>query len=935
MSHHDKPTQSPVGQAILILLLGVIYFATAKMGLIFAFAHTHITALWPPSGIAFVAFFLMGRWVWPAILLGDFVANLSTGTPMLLSAVIGVGNTLGPLIGAELLRRTRNFRPDFSRTWDVAIFGLFGIALCPIISASIGVLALHFWKLMPLGKTAEGWLAWWSGDAMGVLVLAPIFLLLKSTKLEKPTWSKLIEAIFLIGSFVICSIFIFTDNELLTYLIYPFGLWAVIRFQQLGIVTLAAIMAFVSIPIVILKVGPEQHLNPSTIQFLVYRLQLFISTACMSGMILAAARADERQRAEDRLNASELRYRYIVETAEEGIWAIDAESRTTLVNAKMARMLGYTCEEMIGLSMYDFMDAEAKKIAECNLGRRKQGAHEDHEFRLKHKNGGDIWTTMATGPILDASGKYDGALAIVHDITDRKQAEEERKKALDLLQKIASRVPGVVYQYLLRADGSSAMPFASEATRQIFRVSPEEVRNDATRLFQMIHPDDVEKTKESVQFSATHLTTWSHEYRVKFDDGTVRWLFGNSVPEKTEDGGVLWHGFITDITERKKLEESVANANRNKDLFLATLSHELRTPLATILTWVQMLQRRKLDPEQIKHGLNMLERSANAQRQIIDDLLDVSRIQAGKLNLQIEEVDPAKVITEAIDSTRDLAVGKSIQFETSIDPSVGAVIADPFRLQQILWNLINNSIKFSNKEAKIFIGMDRDAGAEEDRVRIRVRDHGKGIKPEFLPIIFERFTQVDSSSTRVYGGLGLGLAIVRSLVEMHQGSVEVDSDGEDQGTTFTIFLPTKQLVRPLAAKEVMSAGMSEANIKGLKVLVVEDDVDAREVFAFMLQTFGVEVKSAESAARALEVFETFKPDVLVSDIAMPNEDGYSLIRKIRTMKSKLNNVPAIALTAYAGQDDVDRAHLVGFQAHLAKPVEANRLAGVIAKLAGR
>ena len=343
-----------------------------------------------------------------------------------------------------------------------------------------------------------------------------------------------------------------------------------------------------------------------------------------------------------------------------------------------------------------------------------------------------------------------------------------------------------------------------------------------------------------------------------------------------------------------------------------------------------MLLKGSLDAEKTKRAIEVVEQSAKAQGQLIDDLLDISRIQAGKLHLSIQEIDPAKVLSNAIESTRILASKKSIHIETHIDPSLKTILADPIRLQQILWNLITNSIKFSSLGGKIWVEIDKTDVEKNEWIRIQVRDNGKGIKSDFLPHLFERFTQVDSSSTRAYGGLGLGLAIVKKLVEMHRGSIFATSPGEEQGSTFTVLIPgNSMLPDKIMPSESESQEIDERCLQGLKILVVEDDPYAREVFTVMLLTFGAIVKSAGSASEGLELFKEFRPDVLVSDIAMPGEDGYSLITKIRAQNSK---IPALALTAHASQQDVERALKAGFNAHLAKPVGANKLAFSVSRI---
>ncbi len=438
---------------------------------------------------------------------------------------------------------------------------------------------------------------------------------------------------------------------------------------------------------------------------------------------------------------------------------------------------------------------------------------------------------------------------------------------------------------------------------------------------------------------------------VSVPDLTGKTMFAETsfIPLLNDEGKCIYILYtVRDITERKANErdaqdrlldklarESAEKSNRLKDKFIATLSHELRTPLTSILAWIQMLRTGKLDAEKTKHGLEVIERSANDHGQLIDDLLDISRIQAGKLNLIIQEIDPNQIIYSAIEATRSLTLNKSIQIVTHLDSSIKHLFADPIRLQQIMWNLIINAIKFSPSNSKIEIKTKRLKAETGEQICIQVSDNGKGLKPEFLQVIFQRFTQVDSTTTRATGGLGLGLAIVKQLVEMHKGSIQAFSDGEDKGTTFTIFLPLNLEPNTVSKTEVASNHDVNTLLKGLKILLVEDDPNTREAFTLTLESFGAQIQAAASTEEGLEVIERFKPDILVSDIAMPGEDGYSLIQKVRTLNSDLSKIPAIALSACAGADDIRRVRLAGFQDHVAKPADSKKLALTIAHLAGR
>jgi PAS domain S-box-containing protein len=393
------------------------------------------------------------------------------------------------------------------------------------------------------------------------------------------------------------------------------------------------------------------------------------------------------------------------------------------------------------------------------------------------------------------------------------------------------------------------------------------------------------------------------------------------------------------LIELRNTQAELERALKVRDEFLATLSHELRTPLTAILSWAQLLVRGGLDAMRTRRAVEIIERSAKAQGQLIDDLLDVVRIQSGKLGIEKQFVNPKIIVGAAIDSIREVAEFKSIRITTQIDPKIENIFADPSRLQQILWNLISNAIKFSSPNGKIWVTLDSLGDSPESRIQLCVRDQGRGIKPEFIPVIFERFTQADCTQTRAYGGLGLGLAIVRTLVELHGWTIKVQSAGEGEGASFTILMPecpVDSLSLSLNAQSDDHAKpISPDLLAGVRLLVVDDDENSREVFTYMLQLFGAEVRTADSVLQALAILKQFKPNVLVSDIAMANESGYDLMRKVRALSSPLSDIPALALTAFAGEDQVRQMRQAGFQAHLAKPVEVNRLIIAVAQLAKR
>ena len=378
-------------------------------------------------------------------------------------------------------------------------------------------------------------------------------------------------------------------------------------------------------------------------------------------------------------------------------------------------------------------------------------------------------------------------------------------------------------------------------------------------------------------------------------------------------------------------------ANRTKDEFLATLSHELRTPLSAILGWSHILKNNKLGKTDFSRALETIERNARVQSQLIDDLLDVSRIISGKIAIEPRAVGLATVIEAAIDSVRPAFEAKEIQFEMDVESRDCIVFGDANRLQQIFWNLFSNAVKFTPQSGRVRVQVrEQDFG-----VKVSVIDTGVGITPEFLPYIFERFSQADGSTTRAHGGLGLGLAIVRHLVELHHGRVEVESEGEDRGATFTVRLPIAATTYATADSQFLPPEsdvlpLNSAKIfDGVRILVVDDEADSRDLISTLLTRCGGEVRCSESAAEAIQAFAEWSPDLLLSDIGMPNEDGYSLIKKVRKLRSKrAKQIPAIALTAYATDEDRSLALAAGFQIHLTKPVEPKSLLTSIAAALG-
>jgi CheY-like chemotaxis protein len=394
------------------------------------------------------------------------------------------------------------------------------------------------------------------------------------------------------------------------------------------------------------------------------------------------------------------------------------------------------------------------------------------------------------------------------------------------------------------------------------------------------------------------------------------------------------------VAKEQAARREAETANRSKDEFLATVSHELRTPLTAILGWAQMLRTDRVPPDGVRHAIEVIERSARAQRQLIDDLLDVSRIVTGKLRMDVRPSDPSSFIDAAVDAVRPAAEAKGVRMQKVMDTGLISIPGDPVRLQQVIWNLLSNAIKFTPRGGRVQIRSER----VNSHLEIVVSDTGQGISPDFLPHVFDRFRQADQKTSRQHGGMGLGLAIVRHLVELHGGNVSAASDGEGKGSTFIVRLPISPIykvdatgarVHP-AARDLLPANEATERLDGLRILVVDDEPDTRDLLKQGLENCGANVRLAASAAEAVDSIVAEIPDMLISDIGMPGIDGYDLIRQIRGLPADAGGkIPAVALTAYTRVEDRLQALRAGYDMHVPKPVELAELVAVAASVVRR
>lgn len=648
----------------------------------------------------------------------------------------------------------------------------------------------------------------------------------------------------------------------------------------------------------------------------------------------------ERKQAEQAIRESEERLQMALEGASGGLWDWHIATDEDFLSPRWLEMLGYAPGELPNLreSWEQLIHPEDKPWVLERLQAHLEDSSVPYkfEYRLLSKSGEWKWISNH-GKVVkrDHQGRPVRMSGIHHDVSDHKLMEENLRQSENRYRTLANAVS----QLMWINDTQGNIEFYNQQWNVYTGI--EELPLGVGLWRQVIHPDDFHQATAVRQQAIQAGEAYEVECRLLRHDHSYRWHLARIVPLKNEQGDVLsWFGTATDIHDRKcaaaereqllvrekAAREEAERANRIKDEFLAILSHELRSPLNPILGWSKLLQTRSFDAEKTNQALATIERNAKLQTQLIDDLLDIAKILRGKLRLENAAVSVAKAMEAAIETIRTAAAAKAITVRANIVDDV-KIWGDAGRLQQIIWNLLSNAIKFTPEQGNVEIRLQQ----VQNCAQITVTDTGKGISPNFLPHIFKSFQQEDVSITRKHGGLGLGLAIVRYLVEAHGGTIAADSPGEGLGATFTIELPL--LNQDLHDAETPNTAVDMFDLSGIRVLAIDDNLDACELLDNLLSQYGAEVKTVTAATEGLEMLPDYRPHVLVSDVGMPDLDGFSLIRQIRDLSpARGGRIPAIALTAYTREIDQRRAYESGYQIHLPKPIEIERLVRSIVTL---
>lgn len=839
--------------------VAIVYFLGAKLGLSLAYLNVSVTAVWPPTGLAIAALLWLGYRATPGVFLGALAANyLLTDVSLATASAISVGNTLEAVIAVYLLGRFIESRNPFNRAFDVLKFVVFAAVISTAVAATIGNLSLCISGHEPWRDFSRLWLTWWSGDAVGALIVTPLILSWIEKPVERWRGIRWTEFAMLLVLLSLLSITVYTNlllqlsgNRPWGHVTTPLLVWAAFRFGPRGVSTAMLPLSAIAIWGTIHRYGAFRDYDPNDALLF---LQAYLANLAITALALAAI-VTERKHAGRHLTGSLSVTRILAEAPALG----DAVPR-------IIQRICNTFEWEVG-AMWRL--DEASNVLKCFKVWPPHGAGPGSFQRMTQQ------ITFVRGVGLPGRVWANLRPAWIPDVTEDANFPRAQVAAAEDLH------AAFAFPITSGENFMGVMEFFSHEIREPDSALLATFRGIGSQIGQFLERKGGEEERE--------------------------------------------HLLVREQAARTEAEE----ANRLKDEFLATLSHELRTPLTAILGWLSMLRSGRLDDETSLRALETVERNAKAQAQLIEDLVDVSRIAGGKLKLDVQPVDLLNVISAAIDIVRPAANARGVSIEVSEDAALGPVAGDAARLQQIIWNLLSNAVKFTPRDGHVYISLRH----VESFAEVKVTDSGIGIDADFLPRVFERFRQAESAVIRSHRGLGLGLAIVRHLTELHGGTVTAASDGEGAGATFTIRIPlAEELIAVPHKSEPDDSQIADLRLAGLRVLLVEDEADARELLALTLRVSGAVVQAVSSAQQALLDLQSFNPDILLSDIGLPFESGYDLIRKIRALPSDFHGIPALALTAFATEKDRQRALDSGFQMHLSKPVEPRALIQAIEHL---
>jgi PAS domain S-box-containing protein len=959
------------GTLACMLAVAILYFMAAKLGLSMAVSAEQVSAVWPPTGIALVAVLVLGYRIWPGIWLGAFLANNTANEPIWTALGIATGNTLEAVLGAWLLLRWVGFDKSLERLKDV--LGLVVLAACvsTTVSATVGVVSLCLGGVHPWANFSSLWSVWWLGDAMGNLVVAPVLLTMST---HRPSWSTrhTVEATALALGLLTIGLMVFSGRTTsdsahypLVYTVFPFVIWAALRFGQPGTTVVTCAASVFAIWGAFHGVGP---FGSGAVQDRLMSLQAFLGIVAVTGMILAAT-LTERRRDVDRKSVLHAVAQILAESSTlaeatpqiiqrickslawhlGAIWQLDRNS--TLLSCAGVWHVGSTSfpafesitkqrtfEKGVGLPGRVWASGEPAWIPDVvhdqNFPRSRaaseEGLHSAFGFpiRLGAETHGviEFFSPEIRQPDEDLLQMMSTIGIQIGQFIERRRGDEEVRRS-------EARKTAVVESALdaiIAIDHTGSIVEFNPAAEKMFG----RTRNEAIGkpLADIIIPPSLRE--QHCQGMANYLATGNGPVLNKRLELPALRADGTEFPVELAvsripfPGPPMFTGYIRDITQRKQLEnelrgraEELLAADHRKNEFLATLAHELRNPLAPIRNGLEIWRLCQGDPEVMDQARDMMERQLSQMVRLVDDLLDLSRVSRGTIELRKERIELAKIVDQAVETSLPIIEQAGHDLTIDVPQSAIYVDADLTRMAQVFSNILNNAAKYTESRGNIHLSVRQ----EEGHAVVSVIDNGIGIPAHMLPSVFDIFTQVDRNLERSQSGLGIGLSIVKRLVEMHDGSVEARSKGHGMGSEFIVRLPVV-----LSVIQTQPEGETQTLIsRRRRILVVDDNRDAAMSLAIMLRLMGNESKTAHDGLEALELAQAYQPDVILLDIGMPKLNGYDSARQIR-QQSWGKHVCLVALTGWGQDEDRHKSREAGFDLHLVKPVQLEALEQLLA-----
>ena len=942
------------------LTVGVVYFAAGKLGLAFAIVHSNATAVWPPTGIALAAMLLLGRRVWPVIFAGAFLVNVTTAGTVLSSLGIAAGNTLEALLGAALVTRFAAGAAAFDRAQDVFKFVVAAALFSTAVSATLGVATLVVFGLAQSADFGAIWLTWWLGDAAGDLVLAPFLVLAFRGKpagaigaRDRPLEAVLLGMLSaLIAAAVFRDVFMGPIHYPLTFLCLPPLLWSAFRFGARETSALVLLIAIIAVSGTSAGRGAFAVATPNGALML---LQLFLGTIAVTSLAIAALIWESRA-VERALRERDERLRLSLEAGGLGTWEWTLATGRITWSPSLEAIHGLPAGTFAGT--FDAFQAavhpdDRERLRACVRAALEHG--EDRtEYRAVRPDGAVRWVEGRGVAFYDAAGRPERLVGVCADVTEDRRAEarvaflgeiaRSITSSLDLDTVLRRVVEGA--QALTGSDSASIMLREPESGAMMprhragpwsrefdtLRVTPDygiggvamttgrPVRTDDYRVDPR-PPAELRGLAERLGAMAVMVVP------ILVGSETVGLLYvTNRTPRSFTDEDEMIGVRLAEQTAvaiqnarlfgRQEAARAEAEAaNRTKDEFLAMLGHELRNPLGAISSAAHVLSRTAGGNTAMSRASDIIGRQVQHLARIVDDLLDVSRVVAGKIALHPQAIELAELARRVATLHGGPAGARHV---IHVQTSPVWVSADPTRLEQILTNLLANAVKYTPPGGEISVTVRRDG----ERAVLSVRDTGVGIRAELLPRVFDLFVQADRSLERTAGGLGIGLTLVRQLVQLHGGTVEAASAGPGRGSTFTVWLPIVHAPPgPRDAARPVLAGPSR------RILIIEDNDDAREMLRNLLHLFGHEVHEACDGATGLAEARRLRPEAALIDVGLPGMDGYEVAGRIR---AEVPGARLVALTGYGQPEDRERALAAGFDEHLVKPVDPEQLERMLA-----